>query len=62
METAARVARRDRRTRGVKLFRFTKEEESRIDAAIQASEVFMASYGKGRDPYMINRKNYLCDE
>lgn len=45
-----------------RLFPFTDREERMMARAIILSKVFMASYGKGRDPYMINRKNYLCDE
>lgn len=61
LTTAARVARRDRRARGVKLFRFTQEEENRIDEAIRTSERFMESYGQGRVPEAVvyNRNKYI---
>ena len=55
------MARRDRRARGVKLFRFTQEEENRIDEAIRTSERFMESYGQGRVPEAVvyNRNKYI---
>ena len=38
---------------------FTPEEEARARRAICAANKFMQSYGKGREPIMINRENYL---
>lgn len=38
---------------------FTPEEEARARRAIRAADKFMQSYGKGREPVMINRENYL---
>ena len=38
---------------------FTPEEEARARRAIRAANKFMQSYGKGREPIMINRENYL---
>lgn len=37
---------------------FTSEDEERMQAAIKRSIEFMKSYGKGRKPYMIDRKAY----
>ncbi len=37
---------------------FTKEENERIANAIKASKLFMQTYGKGREPYLIDKTYY----
>lgn len=37
----------------------TPKDEKQINAAILDSIEFMAGYGKGREPQLINRKHYL---
>lgn len=59
MKTNRNSRRKKLRTR---LFPFTEHEERMMAMHIALSKVFMELYGKGRDPYMINRKNYLCNE
>ena len=41
-----------------KLFPFTECEERMMARAIILSKVFMASYGKGRQPYDIDLSHY----
>lgn len=43
----------------VHLFKFTEHEEVRMIRAVKASVLFMENFGKGRQPQMINRDNYL---
>lgn len=43
-----------------KLFRFTAREERMMSLAKKLALEFMRNYGKGREPYMLNRDNYLC--
>lgn len=42
-----------------RLFHFTEREEQMMKRAVLLSNKFMQSYGKGREPIMINRENYL---
>ncbi len=42
-----------------RLFPFTEREEVRMIIAMEAALRFMQKYGKGRQPYMIDRDNYL---
>lgn len=42
----------------VRLFRFTTDEDEAIRRAIDASRLFMSSYGKGRQPYTIDYSHY----
>lgn len=44
---------------GTRLFRFSAKEERMLALAKKLSMAFMETYGKGREPYMLNRKNYL---
>lgn len=37
---------------------FTPEDEEKMQTAIKRSIAFMKNYGKGREPYMIDRKAY----
>lgn len=37
---------------------FTPEDELQMQTAIKRSIEFMKNYGKGRKPYMIDRKAY----
>lgn len=37
---------------------FTPEDELQMQTAIERSIEFMKNYGKGRKPYMIDRKAY----
>lgn len=37
---------------------FTPEEEARARRAIRAANKFMQSYGKGREPYMVDIRHY----
>lgn len=41
-------------------FRFTDKEEMAIAAAMRKSRQFMRTYGQGREPYMLDRRNYVC--
>lgn len=43
-------------------FKFTDEEESRMDFAIERSKQFMENYGKGRKPYKIDTRHYYTDK
>lgn len=40
--------------------RFTDEEEKAIRRAMRDSIRYMATYGQGREPYMLDRRNYVC--
>lgn len=40
------------------LFSFTESEEYRIACAIMVATKFMASYGKGRKPQLIDPSHY----
>lgn len=39
-------------------FRFTEEEEARMERSKAAAVSFMSRYGKGRSPYMIDITHY----
>lgn len=39
-------------------FRFTKEEDNWIKRAIQMSKEYMANYGKGERPDMVDLSHY----
>jgi hypothetical protein len=43
-------------------FRFTEAEERAMAAAIRKSRQFMRIYGQGREPYILDRRNYVCDQ
>lgn len=43
-------------------FKFTDEEESRMDFAIESSKQFMKNYGKGRKLYKIDTRHYYIDK
>ena len=44
----------------IRLFSYTEQEEIRIERAKKEAELyFMEGYGKGRQPQIINRENYL---
>lgn len=43
-------------------FRFTDEEEKAIRRAMRDSIRYMATYGQGREPYMLDKRNYVCDQ
>lgn len=40
-------------------FPLTEEENRLIELAIKSSVRYMETYGQGRQPQMIDRKNYL---
>lgn len=40
------------------LFHFTEKEELRMKRAIKESKLFMQTYGKGREPYLIDKTYY----
>ena len=42
-----------------RLFHFTEYEEWMMRRAMKQAAIFMRDYGKGREPYMINLKNYI---
>lgn len=41
-----------------RLFPFTEAEERAMKRAIKRSVKFMATFGKGRDPYMVDLRYY----
>ena len=43
-------------------FRFTEAEERAMAVAIRKSRQFMRTYGQGREPYMLDRRNYECGQ
>lgn len=42
-------------------FRFTETDERRMACAKIAARRYMKNYGKGRQPFMLNRDNYYCN-
>lgn len=43
-----------------RLFSYTEQEEMRIERAMREAELyFKETFGKGRQPQMINRENYF---
>lgn len=44
------------------LFPLTKAEEAAVGRAMVKAKIFMMGYGKGREPFMLNRENYICND
>lgn len=47
-----------RSTLRTRLFTFTEREEAMMRKAIRLSKIFMAGYGKGRQPYDIDLTHF----
>ncbi len=56
--TAVTKISRETNSRPTLGFRFTEEEEARMERSKAAAASFMSRYGKGRDPYMIDITHY----
>ncbi len=52
------LSKRNKKLKETRLFHFTKEEEERILQAKHEAVEYMAVYGKGREPYMVDFRHY----